>query len=148
MKIVPDGRQVAATVGTLGLRLDAALSHRLEMARERVVSLARSRIFADPSRLVRDRRDVLDQHARRLRRLAGLAVDRGRERLAAAAARLEAGSPLHLLARGWSVTWTDRDPASLRSVARLAPGDTLVTQLADGRIWSRVERISNEDVGT
>ena len=148
VKIVPDGRQVAATVGTLGLRLDAALSHRLEMARERVVSLARSRIFADPSRLVRDRRDVLDQHARRLRRLAGLAVDRGRERLAAAAARLEAGSPLHLLARGWSVTWTDRDPASLRSVARLAPGDTLVTQLADGRIWSRVERISNEDVGT
>ena len=148
VKIVPDGRQVAATVGTLGLRLDAALSHRLELARERVVSLARSRIFADPSRLVRDRRDVLDQHARRLRRLAGRAVDRGRERLAAAAARLEAGSPLHLLARGWSVTWTDRDPASLRSVARLAPGDTLVTQLADGRIWSRVERISNEDVGT
>ncbi|MEX0669423.1 MAG: exodeoxyribonuclease VII large subunit [Pirellulales bacterium] len=148
VKIVPDGRQVAATVGTLGLRLDAALSHRLEMARERVVSLARSRIFADPSRLVRDRRDVLDQHARRLRRLAGLAVDRGRERLAAAAARLEAGSPLHLLARGWSVTWTDRDPASLRSVAGLALGDTLVTQLADGRIWSRVERISNDDVGT
>ncbi|MCE9631325.1 MAG: exodeoxyribonuclease VII large subunit [Planctomycetia bacterium] len=148
VKIVPDGRQVAATVGTLGLRLDAGLSRRLEMARERVVSLARSRIFADPNRLVRDRRDALDQHARRLRRLAGLAVDRGRERLAAAAARLEAGSPLHLLARGWSLTSTERDAATLRSVVGLAPGDTLVTQLADGRIWSTVERISNDDVRT
>ncbi len=148
VRIVPDGREVAATVGTLGLRLDAGLSRRLEMARERVVSLGRSQFFADPSRLVRDRRDTLDQHARRLRRLAGLAVDRGRERLAAAAARLEAGSPLHLLARGWSVTWTDRDPAALRSVAGLAPGDTLITQLADGRIRSTVERISNDDVGT
>jgi exodeoxyribonuclease VII large subunit len=145
MKIVPDGRQVAAAVAMLGSRLQAGLSRRVETARERVLAVARSRIFADPNRLVRDRRDSLDQHARRLRRLAGQAVDRGRERVAAAAARLEAGSPLHLLARGWSVTWREEDPTALRSVAGLAPGDALVTRLADGTIWSRVERTSNDD---
>jgi len=145
VRIVPDGRQVAAAVADLGVRLQAGLSRRLGAARDRVVTLARSRIFADPSRLVRDRRETVDQQARRLRRLAGLAVERARERLAAAAARLEAGSPLHLLARGWSVTRRDHDAAALRSVAGLAADDTLVTLLADGRVWSRVERVTNDD---
>ena len=55
-----------------------------------------------------------------------------------------AGSPLQLLARGWSVTFRDGDPRTLRSVAGVEPGDALVTQLVDGRVWSRVERISSD----
>jgi exodeoxyribonuclease VII large subunit len=144
-QVSPDGPQVAAAVAALGVRLQAGLGRRVTLARERVVQLARSRIFADPSRLVRDRRLVLDQQAARLRRLAGAAVDRGRERLAAAAGRLEAGSPLHLLARGWSVTTRADDRTALRSVAGLDVGDEIMTQLADGRLWSRLERITTDD---
>ena len=144
-RVSPDGPQVAAAVAGLGVRLQAGLGRRVGLARERVVQLARSRIFADPTRLVRDRRLALDQQAARLRRLAGAAVGRGRERLAAAAGRLEAGSPLHLLARGWSVTTRAGDPAALRSVAGLRAGDEIVTRLADGTLWSRLERIANHD---
>ncbi|MFM7206422.1 MAG: exodeoxyribonuclease VII large subunit [Planctomycetaceae bacterium] len=140
VRIVPDGRQVAAAVGGLGVRLQAALSRRLETGRDRVATLARSRIFADPSRLVRDRRDTLDRQGVRLRRLADLAATRAGERLAAAAARLEAGSPVHLLARGWSVTTLTTDATALRSVAGVTVGATIITQLSDGRLWSRVER--------
>ena len=145
VQVSPDGRQLAAAVAALGLRLQAGLGRRVELARERMAQLARSRIFADPARLIGDRREALDQHALRLRRLAGAAIARGRERLGSAAARLEAGSPLHLLARGWSVTWKEGDATALRSVAGLAPGDMLVTQLADGRVASRLERISADD---
>jgi exodeoxyribonuclease VII large subunit len=144
-RVSPDGPQVAAAVASLGLRLQAGLGRRVTLARERVVQLARSRIFADPSRLVRDRRLALDQQAARLRRLAGAAVARGRERLAAAAGRLEAGSPLHLLARGWSVTTRADDRIALRSVTGLRAGDEIMTQLADGRLWSRLERITTDD---
>jgi exodeoxyribonuclease VII large subunit len=144
-RVSPDGPQVAAAVASLGLRLQAGLGRRVTLARERVVQLARSRIFADPSRLVRDRRLALDQQAARLRRLAGAAVARGRERLAAAAGRLEAGSPLHLLARGWSVTTRTDDRTPLRSVTGLRAGDEIMTQLADGRLWSRLERITTDD---
>ena len=144
-RVSPDGPQVAAAVAALGVRLQAGLGRRVTLARERVVQLARSRIFADPSRLVRDRRLALDQQAARLRRLAGAAVARGRERLAAAAGRLEAGSPLHLLARGWSVTTRADDRVALRSVAGLRAGDEITTQLADGRLWSRLERITTDD---
>jgi exodeoxyribonuclease VII large subunit len=144
VRISPDGPQLAAAVATLGQRLQAGLARRASIARERIVALAGSRIFADPGRLVRDRRTALDDHALRLRRLAAAATARGRERLTAAAGRLEAGSPLHLLARGWSVTFRDGDPRTLRSVAGVEPGTTLVTQLADGKLWSRVERISSD----
>jgi exodeoxyribonuclease VII large subunit len=144
-RVSPDGSQVAATVAELGLRLQSGLGRRVELARERVVLLARSRIFADPSRLVRDRRLALDQQATRLRRLAGAAVVRGRERLAAAAGRLDAGSPLHLLARGWSVTTRAGDRTALRSVAGLRVGDEIMTQLADGKLWSRLERTTTDD---
>ena len=48
----------------------------LEFSRDRLTSLARSRMFADPSRLVRERRDAIDAHAIRLRRLAGVVVER------------------------------------------------------------------------
>jgi exodeoxyribonuclease VII large subunit len=145
VRIVPDGRQVAATLATLVTRLESGVARRIATARERVATLARARIFSAPERIVKDRREAVAQHALRLRRLAALALDRARERLAAAAGRLEAGSPFHLLARGWSVTRRDDDPTALRSVAGLVSGDMLLTLLADGRVWSRVERVMHDD---
>lgn len=141
VKVSPDGRQLAATITGLGCRLATALSRRVDLARERLVRLARSRIFADPSRLVVDRRARLAADTLRLRRLAATAVARGHERLTAAAGRLEAGSPVHLLARGWSLTCRGDEPGTpLRSVAGIEPGTPIMTQLADGRIWSTTVR--------
>jgi exodeoxyribonuclease VII large subunit len=147
VKLVPDARQVTAAVASLGTRLQTSLARRFELSRDRLMSLARSRIFADPSRLVRDRRDAIDRHAMQLRRLAGVVVERSGERVAAAAARLEAGSPVHLLARGWSVTRLEGHDAALKSTAGIAAGATIITQLADGRLWSRVERTINDAIG-
>jgi exodeoxyribonuclease VII large subunit len=146
VKLVPDARQVTAAVVGLGTRLQVSLTRRLEFARDRLTAVGRSRMFADPSRLVRDRRDAIDAHALRLRRLAGSVVSRAGERVAAAAARLEAGSPVHLLARGWSVTKLDGHDAALKSTAGIAAGATIITQLADGRLWSRVERSTDDAI--
>lgn len=142
VQVAPDGRQVVATVRSLAERLQGGLTRRLRQARERLILLGRSRILADPSRLVGDRRAIIEQQGVRLCRLTNAALDRARERLAAAAARLEAGSPLHLLARGWSVTWRQDDPTALRSVQGLAAGDSLTTRLVDGTVESRVVAVT------
>ncbi len=148
VKVSPDGRQLAATITGLGGRLASALARRVDLARERLVRLARSRIFADPSRLVVERRARLAADTLRLRRLGAAAVARGHERLAAAAGRLEAGSPVHLLARGWSLTSRGDEPGTpLRSVAGIGPGAPLMTQLADGRIWSTTVRTDRTIAG-
>jgi exodeoxyribonuclease VII large subunit len=141
VRIVPDARQVTAAVAGLGQRLQAGLARRLDTARERLSGVARSRVFGNPGMLVRDRRDAVDRQAVRLRRLTESAVCRAGERVAAAAARLEAGSPLRLLARGWSLTSVAGGATALHGIAGVEPGDSLVTQLSDGRLWSRVERV-------
>ena len=141
VRIAPDRRELAAAVASLTVRLGGGLARRVGLARERVDMLARSRILADPGRLVGDRRQVLDERARRLTMLAHGAIGRAGERLAAATARLEAGSPLQLLSRGWSVTFRERTAEALRSVTGLDLGTRIVTQLADGRLTSRVESV-------
>jgi exodeoxyribonuclease VII large subunit len=142
VQISPDGPRLAAQLDAFGPRLEASLWRRIDIARERLAVVARARIFADPTRLIRDRRAGLIDQAGRLQRMVSTTVSRARERLAAAAARLDAGSPLHLLARGYSVSWREGNPTALTSTVGLEPGDTVVTQLADGRLWSRVERIA------
>jgi exodeoxyribonuclease VII large subunit len=53
-------------------------------------------------------------------------------------ARVRALDPVHALARGWSITRT-ADGQVVRSVADVAPGETITTTLADGHARSRVE---------
>jgi len=142
VQVSPDGRQLTAQLDAFGPRLRAALLRRIESSRERIGQLARSRFFAEPERLIRDRRTALTDQAGRLRRLTLATVDRARERLAAAAARLDANSPLKVLARGYSVTQRADCQTVLTSAADATPGMEIVTHLANGRLWSRVERTS------
>lgn len=148
VRIAPDAAQVTAALAGFATRLTTGLGRRVELARERLGQFARSRILADPARLVVDRRALVEERAGRLERLAGVAVDRAGERLRAAVARLEAGSPLKLLARGYSVTTTAGTTAPLTSVAAVAPGATLITQLVDGRVASTVTSIDTTPIAT
>ena len=72
-RVAPDGRQLAADVAGAAERLRSALARRAETARDRLRQLAGSRIFADPTRIVRDRRDTTDQQVVRLARQARVA---------------------------------------------------------------------------
>jgi exodeoxyribonuclease VII large subunit len=155
VRISPDRHQILATVSTLDQRLHAGLLRRAATAREWLERLAGARMLVDPSWILRDRRTIVDTHAARLTRLVAGDIERARERLAAAAGRLDAVSPLAILARGYSVTWSEADGVRaarpLISAEGLAVGARLVTQLATGRIHSRVERVDppeREPVGS
>lgn len=145
VRIAPDRRQLVATVASLDDRLRAGLTRRVAFARERLERLAASRILGDPTGIVRDRRAALDAHDARLRRLVAAACDRAAERLGAAAGRLDAVSPLAVLARGYSLCWLDDGTPdvgrTLVSTDGVARGDRLVTQLESGRLYSAIERV-------
>lgn len=148
VRIAPDRAQVIAALDGFAARLRAGLARRAEMARERLGQFARSRILADPTRLVSERRAVVAERAVRLERLVRAAVDRADERLRAAVARLDAGSPLKLLARGYSVTTSAGTTVPLTSISSIAAGKTIVTQLADGRLQSTVTAIDATPIAT
>ena len=107
-------------------------------------NLANSWVFAQPQQLMHTQKTQLSDSIGRLYRHTVAAIHRSEERVAAATARLEADSPLKILARGFSITSKEDDPAALRSTVGIQQGTRLVSQLSDGRLWSRVERVEND----
>jgi exodeoxyribonuclease VII large subunit len=80
--------------------------------------------------LAHDRRAVVDRMARH--------VDLAKEKVSVAAGRLEALSPLRVLARGYAVVTRDGDTAPVTDAARVTSGDGLEVRLARGRLRARV----------
>ena len=76
------------------------------------------------------------------RSVRGILTDADRE-LASMTARLEAISPLGVLARGYSLTMNS-EGAPMRDPSKLSHGDRLFTRLAGGTVESTVESIKRE----
>lgn len=139
VRIAADRRQLLEGIASLGLRLRLNLQQQTAAARQRLGRLAASRPLADPHEPIRRHRRQLAEDARRLRQLGLATVRRLQDRLAAAAGRLDANSPLGLLARGYSVTRRAAGGGAIRSWQEAPPGTATITQLADGVLHSRVE---------
>jgi exodeoxyribonuclease VII large subunit len=81
-------------------------------------------------RVLQERRAAADRMTARLAS--------ANEKLSVAAGRLEALSPLRVLARGYAVVTRDGESAPLTDAARVATGDGLGVRLARGRLRARV----------
>jgi exodeoxyribonuclease VII large subunit len=104
--------------------------------------LAETHRKLSPERYFADKRQQLDRLSERL----ASGWDRGAsprmKTLAALAARLDALSPLKVLARGYAVA-QKTDGVPLRSVKEIAVGDTLDIRLSDGCVTTCVEGFVN-----
>jgi exodeoxyribonuclease VII large subunit len=113
--VLPDRSDLLHRMGTLGARLGSGLRRRVRLARER--------LYRTDDRLHRSLTDHLG---------------RRRERLDLLAARLDALSPLRVLARGYAVA---RDPAGrvLCRAGDFPAGSRFTLRVQDGEVPSRVE---------
>src|SRR5262249_33227412 len=143
-QVVPDRADVEGALGAVEDRLRALLAARLELARARLEQLGSRPCLRRPTEPLRDRERRLDEWAERLQRGAQARLDRAGQRLEALASRLEAVSPLKVLARGYSLTRRLEDGAVVRGPEQVRPGDWLLTQVQAGRIISRVESTPGE----
>jgi exodeoxyribonuclease VII large subunit len=134
---VPSAQELLAQIGVFQRRLVTSLRTRVGSARLRLQRISGRPVFAKPLsslRLLSRRLDDLDESATRsLRRR----QSRLREKLAFLSARLETLSPLATLTRGYSVTMRE-DGSIVRDVQDVAVNDILRTQIARGKITSRV----------
>jgi exodeoxyribonuclease VII large subunit len=104
--------------------------------------LTEARRKLSPERYFADKRQQTDRLAERLRAAWDRnSQPRGRS-LAALAARLDALSPLRVLARGYAVA-QDTDGVPVRSIKGIVAGDKLDIRLCDGTIKSSVEEVVN-----
>ena len=162
-----DADEIRKHVTNLAARLRRTLVDRVKSARAAVEGFLRSAIFRDPSGAVRTHVQRMDELSYRLRAGLSGAVAGGRNRLEPLAGALAARTPAHLLqlarqrvdsaqrqleamsyrsvlARGYSVT---RDAAGeiLRSAKNVKSGQTIQTELADGKIKSIVKKDEQHD---
>jgi exodeoxyribonuclease VII large subunit len=122
-------------VDELARRRGAELVTRLDARAHRVAELGR--------RVARERRSALAAREQRLFAHAQHELDRAHLRLGSSEARMRALDPRRVLERGYSIT-RDADGRVLRSSDGLSAGALVETELASGRVTSRVEALTEE----
>ncbi|UUO08616.1 exodeoxyribonuclease VII large subunit [Blastopirellula sp. J2-11] len=140
---VPSQNEVSDALDNYRVRLSQSLRQRAQMARRRLDALAERRAFLKPFSLVHDAQRLLDGWDERLLAAMRRQLQTGEQRVRQTTARLEALSPLAVLARGYSVT-RNLDGGVLKKAEDVAVGDEIETILPAGRLTSRVESVSSE----
>lgn len=128
-------------VGKQTSRMDRAMRAAVREGRSRLTALVRSSAMLRPEGMLESRYQRLDNQVRLLHLLTVKRGDTFRRKAMILTSRLEALSPLAVLARGYSVTRTVPDRNVVQTTGDVEPGQTMETILRDGAIESTVNRI-------
>lgn len=134
---VPDTNALLSSLRGCADRCEQLLEMTLEREQHRLRSLTQKRCLGSPLFYVEERQMRLDYVSNALASAAGNDVHRAARRLATNAAKLDALSPLKVLARGYAIPY--KDHTVVTAVSDAAPGDRLTLRLADGEIACTVD---------
>jgi len=135
--VLPRRAELAADIEGLETTLLRAMRHQLEIARDNWRGLVNR--LSDPGKKLRENQQRLDDLSLDLARRFQERLRRLRDRLAQAAGRLDALSPLAVLERGYSLTHKLPAESIVKDAASLSRGDRLRVTFAKGRALCRVE---------
>lgn len=161
----PDQQELRNQITAAQSRMASLLSRQLKNARSQLMLRANARVLKSPEAYLSDRRQMLDHTVEAMGRAmqaelskargqlqlrqqqlpgaAGAALSRHRKQLETMAARLDAMSPLKVLARGYSITENDRGQA-LTDAGVLKPGDHITIRFHRGTAEAVVEACREE----
>jgi exodeoxyribonuclease VII large subunit len=147
-RFTQDVQEVHAALAQTRQFMIQSLRRRATRARQLVDALASRRVLRRPFDLIVQRGQLLDELQARAARAQKVRLAKAHQLLESAAARLEALSPLSTLKRGYSITLTPGTNMPIRDASEVAVGQTIETQLSQGKILSRVEEIkASSDAG-
>ena len=136
---VCDRAELRALLEQQARRMEKAQERRLELLRQRLRRLSERPVLRSPEGSLQQKELLLELLRQRLERAAVSAVEKRQRQFAALSGRLDALSPLKVLARGYAVA--TRQEQVLHSVAQLSPGEEIRLRLSDGTALCAVERI-------
>jgi exodeoxyribonuclease VII large subunit len=141
-RVVPNRLEIQEWLAKRSDMMRQTVSRRLELARAHLDDLSQRRCFRLPLERLHDQEQRLDDWLERLNRAERQKLAQAGLRIEAFAARLQALSPLNVLARGYSLTRKVSDSSVIRNAEHVRPGERLVTLVQHGRVVSRVEETS------
>ena len=134
--VTPDQAEVRGALADRRRRMGRALSGETQSLRLRLEKVAGARCFRQPFERIREASRRVDELAVDLARATDARLRESRAQVAALGGRLEALSPVKVLARGYSVTW--KGDELVRRADDVTPGDRIRTVIGDGEISSTV----------
>ena len=141
VRATPDRAELLQGLLDCRRRLGDTLLGRVQTVRDRLDAAAQRRVFRFPLERLRERERQLDDAEERLTRAVAQRVAVAQQRAEAHAARLQALSPLNVLARGYSLTRTADGARVIHRAAQVKPGDRVEVLLAQGRLLAAVENV-------
>lgn len=138
LMVVPDEGELRRALGHGVTRLQQALRNRWLNERRRLERLLAGPAFQRPTHRILVARQEVDDLARQSRQAIAALLERRRARLQTLVGRLEAMSPLAVLARGYSVTQRAADGKIIRRYDEVAVGDAVTVTLARGTLTCAV----------
>jgi exodeoxyribonuclease VII large subunit len=138
---VPDQMELRQALAARQALLLTQMQKRLKQERGTLERLASSRVLKSPINYINDCRLQVDYVQHRLTAAFSETVQRKHRRFASLTAKLDAMSPLKVLARGYSMA-SDGQGTLLRSVKQIKPGDRLTVRFADGSAAAVVEEVN------
>ncbi len=140
---VPDAEDLIVQVQQLGARLSIAVRTDLQKKRLALDALRSKRALATPLYYIEQTAMRLDYLTRAFAAQAQNVLSAGKTRLSAAAAALDAMSPLKVLSRGYAIPQKP-DGAVVTGVAQMQAGDTIILQLQDGTANCIVDSVKGD----
>lgn len=137
---VPDQMQLRAEIHTLLSRMQRSVTNNLREQRLRLEQSTQKSVLKNPNLYFDTKRMQLISVSTQFDALEKAILHRARIRLQENAAKLQALSPLSVLARGYSVT-TLADGTVVHSANQLSENTEITVQLADGKAACTVKEI-------
>ncbi|MCC4265794.1 exodeoxyribonuclease VII large subunit [Oceanimonas baumannii] len=130
-------QQQSQQLDQLQLRLERAISRRLEQSQQRTKQAILRLSHQHPGQRLLYNAERLSTQEQRLHAALNTKLNQEKHRLALASSRLHAMSPLATLSRGYSITLHNN--TVITDISQLKENDLITTRLAKGQITSRVE---------
>ncbi len=138
---VPDMAELRRRTASLGAAVCRAADGELLKRRRQMAELSARRCLSTPLYPVEERAMRLDRAARRFSGAVQQTVAGAEARLATAAGKLDALSPLRVLSRGYALV--SRGGTVIRSVDAVRPADDVCLRLQDGVLDCRVTAVTS-----
>lgn len=145
--VVPILWEVLRTIENLARRLILAEQTILIKRRTEVRALSDRRVLQSPNDLLRPLLQAVDSLEQRLEKAVAARVKGHKGQLQEAAGKLQALSPLAVLARGYSITRNQQGQVVV-GLGQLTLGESIETLLAKGRIYSQVKEMRGSEDAT
>jgi exodeoxyribonuclease VII large subunit len=140
-RVVPDAAEERSTVQQARRRARRALSHRIDSERRHLVAIRSRPVMADPTAMVRARREELEALTRRSRQRVLATLHRAADHVAHLRAQVRTLSPLSTLERGYAVV-QHPDGRVVMDPADVEVEELLRVQVARGDFAVRVVGLS------